>query len=178
MNVARALEITSKFSVTESELHFLAERAQYHRNIVEVGSWKGRTARVLADNTPGTVHCVDPWDGICRLYEGATHESNGYNKEFREFQKNLADHIESGKVKYFRGKYEDFWLPNPDMIFIDAVHDYEDVKRDILQSLKMMSSGLLCGHDYWEYWPSVERAVREIFPTTHKVEGAIWYVEL
>lgn len=174
MNIARALNIRGW--MTEPELHLLAEQATKHARIVEAGSYCGRSSRVLADNTPGHVYCVDPWDGMCQTY-GITTYSNGYNREMKEFVDNLKDHIMDGRVTVHRMKFTDFYIDNPDMIFLDAIHEYEPLKRDIIHALSLMKSGLLCGHDYCDNWPDVVRIVDEIFPV-RKVQETIWYVEL
>ena len=56
--------------------------------------------------------------------------------------------------------YEDNSL---DFVFIDASHEYEDVKADILSWLpKVKIGGILAGHDY-NTFEGVNRAVDEIF---------------
>ena len=59
MNITRALQIPGMMS--EEELTYLAELASDREWIVEIGSWMGRSARAMADNTKGTVYCVDTW---------------------------------------------------------------------------------------------------------------------
>ena len=175
MNIAQALTIRGWMS--EPELKLLAEFASNHRYIVEVGSYCGRSTRVLADNTEGTVIAVDPWDGMCQTY-GITIHSNGYIKEYNEFQINLADHITNSKVIIQRSTFNNSYIPNPDMIFIDAIHEYVQLKNDIIHAGNMMKcGGLLCGHDYCLAWPGVILAVDEMFPN-RQIKETIWYVEL
>lgn len=54
-----------------------------------------------------------------------------------------------------------------DFVFIDAAHDYENVKADILAWLpKIKKNGVLAGHDYYPEHPEycgVYTAVNEIF---------------
>ncbi len=44
-------------------LRWLARRAARHRQVIEVGVWRGRTTKVLAAACPGTVWAVDHWLG-------------------------------------------------------------------------------------------------------------------
>lgn len=49
------------------------------------------------------------------------------------------------------------------MVFIDAAHDYDSVKADILTWLpKVASGGALAGHD-WFTFPGVRQAVCDVF---------------
>ena len=54
-----------------------------------------------------------------------------------------------------------------DFVFIDASHEYEDVKNDILAWLpKVKRGGILAGHDYYvnqDWFSGVKKAVNEIF---------------
>ena len=47
-----------------------------------------------------------------------------------------------------------------DMIFIDALHTYEGVKKDI-ELWKDNATVILSGHDYTPGWPGVVKAVDE-----------------
>lgn len=46
------------------ELCWLAEQAHEQANILEIGSWKGRSTRAMADNSKGHITVIDPfYDG-------------------------------------------------------------------------------------------------------------------
>jgi len=61
-----------------------------------------------------------------------------------------------------------------EMVFIDAGHEYEEVKEDI-EAWTPKATKMLCGHDY--QFPGVKKAVMEKFGVP-KVIDTIWYVEL
>lgn len=70
-----------------------------------------------------------------------------------------------------------------DFVFIDAAHDYESVKADILAWLpKVKNNGILAGHDYYPEHPEycgVYQAVHEIFDKKFiKQSGDCFIIEL
>ena len=49
-----------------------------------------------------------------------------------------------------------------DFVFIDANHEYEEVKKDIeLWYPKVKKGGIFAGHDYSDTWQGVVKAVNE-----------------
>ena len=71
-------------------------------------------------------------------------------------------------------KFEDNSL---DFVFIDACHEYECVKEDIIHWLpKIAPNGILAGHD--ADWEGVQRAVSELIPNAKRVSRSCWIIEL
>jgi predicted O-methyltransferase YrrM len=63
-----------------------------------------------------------------------------------------------------------------DIIYIDASHDYESVKTDILSWFpKLKTGGIICGDDYITGWPGVVRAVNEFFGKVETVGIQQWF---
>jgi predicted O-methyltransferase YrrM len=177
IDITRAQQIEGWMA--DSELLWLAEQASQHQKIVEIGSWKGRSTRALADNTSGIVYAVDTWKGSDETRELLTgrpeqwlvnefwHNMVGVENNVRAVQATSLDAAEM-----FQGV-------KLDMVFIDAAHDYESVKSDILAWLPLLvSGGLFCGHDYQRNWPGVMQAVDEVFPQRKVIsDGSIWYTD-
>jgi hypothetical protein len=70
-------------------------------------------------------------------------------------------------------------IPAADLVFIDALHDYESVKQDIaLWWPKVRIGGMLCGHDFNHKWPGCERAVAESFDLMHigVASDSVWFI--
>ena len=57
-----------------------------------------------------------------------------------------------------------------DFIYIDGIHQYENVKQDIINYLPMVKKGgVIGGHDYGPSWPGVRQAVDKMFGQPDKV---------
>jgi hypothetical protein len=173
--------------MVNQELYWLAQQAQTRQNILEMGSWIGRSTRALADNTPGTVHAVDTWLGSIE-HQGlpATKES------FKYFCHNTADLMSGAVRKVYPVRMESTAAAKMffergvkfDMIFIDGAHDYASVKADILAWRPLLApGGLFCGHDYTDLIPDgsdgsdfgVVQAVDELIHLLKKGPGSLWY---
>ena len=180
ISIAPASVITGWMS--EPELYWLAVRASNHDNIIEAGCYYGRSTRALCDNARGIVNAVDPWNGnygknLSKDGTPTAYQMVGSNIIFNHFLVNLSEHLHSGKCRIHIMEFHKTDIKDPDMIFIDAIHDYEDVVRDIEHAMKLMKKGLLCGHDYSSEWPGVVKAVDDFFPK-HEVIDTIWYTTL
>lgn len=182
MTITRALE-TPGF-MAELELSYLAELASRSNLIVEIGTWRGRSARALADNTPGKLFCVDTWadNAYGAVFpEDASDLCQHKDWLWNEFNKNLGDVMICKVTPYRMQSVEAAALLGStqfDMIFIDAGHNYEDVVADINAWRPLLrEGGVLCGHDYADYHPGVVRAVDELVPR-FRVVGTIWTTDL
>lgn len=94
---------------------------------------------------------------------------------------NLAPFVE--KIKIIKNdslieskNYQDEYF---DIVYIDASHDYESVKKDILHWLpKVKKDGIICGDDYVAGWPGVVKAVNEVFNNKVNIIGnQQWWVQ-
>jgi len=152
---------------------------------VEVGSWKGQSATFMCEhiakaNKDIEFFCVDTWEGsvehasthdLTNLYEKFLYNMKPYEKYY--FPLKLDSIIASRK---FKDKSLDF-------VFIDAAHDYESAKNDIIAWLpKIKNGGILAGHDYYPDNPEfcgVYQAVNEIFSQTEITQvGDCFVIEI
>ena len=182
MNIEKALLI--KGYMNPNELEWLAQNSQGKKNIVEIGTYYGRSARAIADNMPRDCKllCIDPYPGIVFYEAGGIAISSG-SYVYRQAQKNLADHISAGRVSFHRGTVKDSTLLDailefpPDFVFIDGDHCEEAVRADVKWAIENCKHGLISGHDYENIgWPCVKQVVDEHFPTIGR-EGFIWYAK-
>ena len=81
----------------------------------------------------------------------------------------------AGLVEHVRQKSADAATLFPDktfdLVYVDAAHDYENVKRDIIAYInKVKPGGIIAGHDYSPPdFPGCVAAVNEIFGVPDKV---------
>lgn len=142
--------------------------------VVEIGSWAGRSAIIMAE-AGATVHCVDHWQGnkndagtIGFAAEAAYQAFLDNTKELRESQKitheRNASEVAAGLASLAGQKF--------DIVYIDAEHDYESVKKDI-ELWKPLATHIVSGHDYHSF-QGVKKAVQTMFPLRHSVQGNVW----
>ena len=163
INIQRALTIDG-FMLAE-ELEYIAVCAARSKLIAEVGCYKGRSGRAWGDNTQGIVFCIDIWRDGGEL----------------EFDRNLADLSGIVKVKMDSRRAAGALAKAGlifDMIFLDADHDYDNIRADILAWRPLLrDGGILAGHDYQPAFPGVIQAVQELVPKFRVVGGSIWTSE-
>jgi predicted O-methyltransferase YrrM len=177
MNIENAKKIFGW--MPESELAWLATQAAVYKNIVEIGSFMGRSTRALADNTRGTITAVDTWAGSDEDQHRQLLEGKPKDWLFDEFKTNMATTTNVAMIRQpSLGAASNFTASNArfDFIFIDASHDYANVKADILAWGPLLAEGgVLCGHDFHSGAPGVMQAVDELL-TGYKLFESIWYV--
>ena len=147
------------------ELHVLAEAASMSELVIEVGSYKGRSATVLS--LAKRVVCVDLWaeDGEYKW------DQDVWDNVFSKFMKVEEKYP---NIQHLRGNSNDlagnFPEESADMIFIDGGHVYEQVKKDIENYLpKLKRNGKMYFHDYIYPEYGVKQAIDE-YLDNHKYE--------
>lgn len=135
---------------------------------VEVGCWKGRSTAFLAveivnSNKNIELYCVDTWLGSAEHTSVQEVVDNTLYETFLNNMKTVKDVIKPMRMTSLQAaqQFEDGTL---DFVFIDASHDYENVKADIQAWYpKVKTGGVFAGHDYKDNWPGVDQAVDEFF---------------
>lgn len=139
--------------------------------IVEVGTLFGHSTLVIAANKSceRELFTVDnySWNPL-----GLTPDAH-----YRVTHNILADAIENFNLKKLHLDKNAFYLKydgiSPALVFLDAIHSYEETKTDI-QWAKKVNAHVICGHDYNEQQhPEVIKAVRE-FGGPKKLVESIW----
>lgn len=192
MNIHKALTIPGFTNLYE--LEWLAKQASAHKRIVEIGSWKGRSTRAMADNlsSDGVLYAVDTWNGTPEDPHFKELIDKPADWLYNQFLEGLCEYaapptnnrrvvpVRQASVlaaKSFSGTRDTYGQPYTfDMIFIDAGHSYADVKADCLAWRPLLApGGLFCGHDYEPGRGGVIKAVNECVPTANRLGiGTIW----
>lgn len=152
-------------------------------HFVEVGAWKGKSTCFMAEaiRASGKSICfdvVDTWQGSVE-HESTVDAIGGGDRLFLEFLHNMRSAGVLSMITPIRLPscvavqfYEDRSL---DVVFIDASHEYDDVRSDLLAwRPKIKPGGVLAGHDYNPIFPGVIRAVDEILGGTTQHVGCCW----
>ena len=139
----------------------------------EIGAGKGHgvvfLAQALLKRKEQEVFAVDRFDKHTKaMYD--------YNKSRASDKvQDIITELQGESVEVAE-QFEDGYF---DFVFIDASHEYEDVKADILAWLpKIRGGGIIAGHDYVDSQREVRKAVDELFPNRKLHKGYVWYVEL
>ena len=135
-----------------------------------------QTIKVINVNKNQKIYAVDTWAGSEEHIDPSNLNYNPelaqnpdwlYNLYLQNIEpvKDIITSIRKSSLEAVNN-FEDKSL---DFVFIDAAHDYENVKADILAWLpKLKKTGILAGHDYYPGDP-VQIAVDEIF-SSFKIE--------
>lgn len=183
-------DITSGFIPGDLDLQGWGGHEEYFKQriletkpelIIEVGSWKGKSACKMADLCSSNsfdveIVCIDTWLGSQEMWEnhndkkryGSLDLKNGYPQLYYQFLSNVVLTGNSDRITPFPQtsvnaarllKKNDI---QADLIYIDASHEYEDVVLDLDAYWDLLKpGGVMFGDDYCEYWSGVIKAVDE-----------------
>lgn len=135
--------------------------------IVEVGSWKGRSTVYMAVEIINSgknikFYAVDTFTG------SAEHNPNDFINDavYVEFMKNIEPVKDIITVIRKPSIEASALFKNNELafVFLDAAHDYDNVKKDIAHWYPKVKTGsIIAGHDYDPGWVGVIKAVDEQF---------------
>lgn len=163
---------TDKFSSNFTALRLIIEEYKILKlNIgAEVGVLMGNTSAYLLKHFPDLkLLCIDPYKSYDEIGEERSQKAMDYYDQVAGWQLGefgeRAHRLKATSLEV-AASMRDGGL---DFVFIDASHEYPDVKLDIAAWYpKIRPGGLFSGHDY--RWPGVKRAVDE-FAENGKLSG-------
>lgn len=141
------------------------------KRIAEIGVNKGETSRVFRHLFPEAhLYLIDPWKITEEYILSGTPISRKVKHYEKAFQtvSDLFQNDPNATILRMTSQEAVQHVPDGlDLVFIDANHEYLNVKKDILAWLpKVKKGGILAGHDYDPTVPmfsGVQYAVDEIF---------------
>ena len=128
--------------------------------MIEIGSYAGESTEIFAKRF-GKVITIDPHEPNYDDNDSAS------NSDFTEvLEKFLERKSKYNNIEYIRMKSDDAinLLKNfkVDLVYIDGVHTYEQVKKDIENYMPLIKNGgFISGHDFTPGWQTVVNAVTE-----------------
>jgi predicted O-methyltransferase YrrM len=148
-------------------------------SMIEIGSYIGESSVMFAEYFK-MVYTVDPYDDT--FFAGFGVEQ--YAKADRVYEKYLENtkdilniyhirKISDTAIMFFKYMFVDF-------VYIDGLHTYEQVCKDINNYLPLIrNGGFIGGHDYVTGWEGVIKAVNELLgePDMVFIDGS-WIKQL
>lgn len=160
-----------------SAMQSLVRQLPSGAKVVELGSFQGRSSVVIAAVLPpdGILYCVDHFKGSL--------EHQG--KEFKltdllsNFKSNIEKHHVDDKIRILvmdtLQAAKKFEMESVDLLFVDASHDYESIRADILCWYpKLKIGGRLICHDYCASWPDVIKAIESVHLDGAVMADSLW----
>jgi predicted O-methyltransferase YrrM len=140
-------------------------------NMIEIGTFTGESTVIFADHFKNVIG-VDP---MLSNYDPQDPTSNfDFNEVLDMFNKRTNNYNNISLIqKTSDDAASDFEDGSFDFVYIDGIHTYEAVKKDIVNYLpKVKKGGVIGGHDYTnqiEHLVGVYEAVNEMFGAPDKV---------
>jgi len=134
-------------------------------------------------------YLIDPWEpygvpgGTGELDSGSPESAT--LGEWQQVYEIAQEHLEpwANKVKFMRMSSSraarEFARESLDLVFIDGDHSYQATLTDIRMWVpKVREDGLIVGHDYYQHWPGIVRAVNESFPMGKMgfMPDTVWWI--
>lgn len=165
----------------ENLYHYMVDEATENSHFVEVGAWLGRSTSFMAveiinSNKKIQFDVVDTWQGSAEHQDTEYVLSNTLYEKFLINTHPIHQHINPIRMASLDAAklYPDNSL---DFVMLDASHEYQDVKNDIMSWFPKLKSGAVLARDDFELeWPGVIKAVLELFPNVRIIDHRLWVV--
>jgi predicted O-methyltransferase YrrM len=129
--------------------------------MIEIGSYAGESTEIFAKNFKQVI-AIDPFEN--------DYDSNDVTCNYMDltdvYYKFISVIENYENVIHIRktsdDAIEDLKNTKVDLVYIDGLHTYEQVKKDIENYKNLLEEdGFICGHDYHEVWEGVVKAIDE-----------------
>ena len=136
--------------------------------MIEIGTFTGESTVIFGDHFAKVIG-IDP---MLQDYDKQDPTSKfNFNEVLDMFNDRVKNHNNISLIqKTSDDAVKELDSQTYDFIYIDGIHQYENVKQDIINYLPMVKKGgVIGGHDYGPSWPGVRQAVDEMFGQPDKV---------
>lgn len=136
--------------------------------MIEIGTFTGESTVIFGDHFKKVIG-IDP---MLQDYDVQDPTSKfNFNEVLNMFNDRVKEYNNISLItKTSDDAILDFNDEEYDFIYIDGIHQYENVKQDIINYLpKVKKGGVIGGHDYGGPWTGVKQAVDEVFGKPDKV---------
>jgi hypothetical protein len=167
--------------------------------IVEVGTWKGQSAinmgkHILDTGKNTKIICIDTWLGAIEFWSWAatTDErnlllKNGYPQIYYQFLSNVVHNGLQDVISPFPNtsengyRYLQYKGLKPELIYIDASHEEDDVYKDIKNYYSILKEGGVIFGDDYSNWEGVRNAIRRFKDDAQVnydvIDGNFWVIK-
>ena len=131
-------------------------RTQHVENILEIGSWEGRSTCWFLDACPNaTITCVDTFEG------SVEHEGINMSDVEKRFRENVQPYGTRVVVRKGRSDRMLFGLDPEsfDVIYVDGSHEHHDALSDLVFAYHLLRPGGVLLVDDYAGFPGVRAAV-------------------
>ena len=154
--------------------------------IVEIGSYCGKSTVVIAGAlslgnvaAETKVYAIDPHEGEVGASDSGVYQMT---ETLEVFRRNIAEAGAKALVEpVVEYSYNVEWNQPISLLFIDGLHDYENVSQDFNHFEPWVADGgLVAFHDYAPYFPGVKTFVDELLSSGRytKVENVLSLIVL
>lgn len=137
-------------------------------DIVEFGSWEGRSSIALAESvSPRQVQCVDTW-------EGSPGEISSELAAERDVYAQFCANTSGLNIVAHKMGWREFAVRPIALLFIDFEHTYQELYDCLTAYIPHLGSGgVICGDDVQH--PPIRQALSDCFdPLDVEVVGTVW----
>lgn len=131
--------------------------------MIEIGSYKGESTEIFLKRFKHVIS-IDPYINDYDINDPACFSNYKKISEiYFEFFENVSKY---GNLKHIKKTSDDAFLSlnniKVDFVYIDGLHTYEQVKKDINNYKNIINfEGFIGGHDYHNNWKPVIKAIHE-----------------
>lgn len=149
--------------------------------MIEIGAYAGESTEIFCNHFKFVV-TIDPYiDGYDESDEACKHAS--MEDVLKAFQERMINYDNVALIRATSDDAIEHGLivnKKVDFVYIDGLHTYEQMKKDIQNYLPLIKEGgFIGGHDYHPVWQGVVDAIEEVLGRPDKItRDTSWVVKL